>query len=379
MIEIIDKHTAKLIVDVGSSKKRKRKTKIITYTGKRDLDRQYKEFKEQCKQTTKKTGITVKELVESYIKNARAMGAKATTLQGYESTAKRIYSAFEGISASSLQSYQVADFVLEMTNKGLSAKSIKNTISILKSAYNRAIELDMLDTNPCDKVKLPKNKAKEKVIFDSTQYTTFMAALEEERLDYKVAYLLAMLCGLRRSEILGLKESDIIVPFRQMTIKETRHRIKGTEDIIQDTKNDSSYRTMAIPEFLLADIINLIEEHHANPYNDTDYLIQNGFGQPMSPSTLTKYIAKVNEKHNLPHVTTHGLRHTYASILNYNHVDIARISRELGHSNISTTLNIYTHVFNNVTESSKDIANTIDNMFSDDSATFLPPEVKEKA
>ena len=379
MIEILDKQRAKLIVNIGSGKNRKRRTKTVTYTGKRDLDRQYKEFEEECKSKPRNTGATVRELVESYIKNAEAMGAKATTLQGYESTAKRIYSAFEGISADSLQSYQVADFVLDMTNKGLSAKSIKNTMSILRAAYNRAIALDMLDVNPCSKVKLPKNKAPEKVIFDNTQYSTFMDALNDERLDYKVAYLLAMLCGLRRSEILGLKESDIIIPFRQMTIKETRHRIKGKEDIIQDTKTDSSYRTMAIPEFLLEDIINLIEEHHANPYNDTDYLIQNGFGQPMSPSTLTKYISKVNKKHNLPHVTTHGLRHTYASILNYNHVDIARISKELGHSNISTTLNIYTHVFNNLSESSKDIANTIDNMFSEDSATILPPEAKEKA
>ena len=379
MIEILDKQRAKLIVNIGSGKNRKRRTKTVTYTGKRDLDRQYKEFEEECKSKPRNTGATVRELVESYIKNAEAMGAKATTLQGYESTAKRIYSAFEGISADSLQSYQVADFVLDMTNKGLSAKSIKNTMSILRAAYNRAIALDMLDVNPCSKVKLPKNKTPEKVIFDNTQYSTFMDALNDERLDYKVAYLLAMLCGLRRSEILGLKESDIIIPFRQMTIKETRHRIKGKEDIIQDTKTDSSYRTMAIPEFLLEDIIKLIEEHHANPYNDTDYLIQNGFGQPMSPSTLTKYISKVNKKHNLPHVTTHGLRHTYASILNYNHVDIARISKELGHSNISTTLNIYTHVFNNLSESSKDIANTIDNMFSEDSATILPPEAKEKA
>lgn len=379
MIQIIDKHTAKLIVNIGSGKKRKRKTKVVTYSGKRDLDKQYKDFEDEVKNKFGNTNASVRELVESYIKSAEAMGVKATTLQGYQSTAKRIYSAFEGISADSLQSYQVADFVLEMTNKGLSAKSIKNTISILRSAYNRAIELDLLAKNPCDKVKLPKNKTPEKVILDNTQYAVFIAALEEERLDYKVAYSLAMLCGLRRSEILGLKESDILIPFKQMTIKETRHRIKGTEDIIQDTKTNSSYRTMAVPEFLLEDISKLIEEHHANPYNDTDYLIQNGFGQPMSPSTLTKYISKINKKHNLPHVTTHGLRHTYASILNYNHVDIARISRELGHSNISTTLNIYTHVFNNVSESSKDIANTIDNIFSEDSATFLPPEAKEKA
>ena len=68
MIQIIDKHTAKLIVNIGSGKTRKRKTKKVTYSGKRELDRLYREFETECKRAPV-VKLSVKELVDSYIKN----------------------------------------------------------------------------------------------------------------------------------------------------------------------------------------------------------------------------------------------------------------------------------------------------------------------
>ena len=98
----------------------------------------------------------------------------------------------------------------------------------------------------------------------------------------------------------------------------------------------------------------------------------------MSPSTFTKYIRIIEDKAGLPSVSVHGLRHTFASMLNSEGVDIASISAELGHSTIGTTLNIYTHVFGDVSASSRGIADSINAKF-ENSATFLPPEAKEKA
>lgn len=377
MIEIIDKHTAKLIVNIGSGKTRKRRTKKVTYKGKRELDRLYREFEQECRRAPV-VRLTVKELIDSYIKNRELLGAKATTIKGYESVAKRLNSRFESVSAESLTAYQIDDFIADMANEGRSPKTIINTISILNSAYDRAVRTRQLPDNPCRYVTLPKKKKPEIVTFSNEDLTTFCKQLNDERLDYKVGYELCLFCGMRRSEVLGLREEDISIPFSSVTIRNTRHRIEGDEDIVQDTKTAQSHRTLAVPEFVMRDIDILLHEHHANPYNDTDYLIQNGFGQPMSPSTFTKYIRIIEDRAGLPPVSVHGLRHTFASMLNSEGIDIARISAELGHSTIGTTLNIYTHVFGDVSASSRGIADSINAKY-ENSATFLPPSEKEKA
>ena len=374
MIEIIDKHTAKLIVNIGSGKTRKRRTKKVTYSGKRELNNLYREFEAECKHAPS-SKITVNELVDSYIKHKELLGAKATTIKGYKSAAKRVNSRFAGISAGNLIAYQIEDFIAEMANSGLSAKTIINTISILNSAYDRAVRTGQLASNPCQYVTMPKKKKPEIITFSNEELVTFWNKLSEERLDYKVGYELCLFCGMRRSEVLGLRESDVSIESSSIIVRNTRHRIEGDKDIVQDTKTAQSHRVLAVPEFVVRDIDVLIKEHHANIYNDTDYLIQNGFGQPMSPSTFTKYIRIIEDKAGLPPVSVHGLRHTFASMLNSEGVDIARISAELGHSTIGTTLNIYTHVFGDVSASSRGIADSINAKF-ENSATFLPPDDK---
>lgn len=375
MIELLGKNRAKLIVNIGSGKTRKRKAKTVTYTGKRDLQRQYNEFEAEARRQPY-GDISVSELVSSYIKYKKTLGIKATTVHGYNSDKKRIDNAIGDIQAAKLTAYMVEDFIAEMADK-LSAKSIRNTISLLNASYDRAVRTGQLANNPCQFVTLPKREKPEIITFDMDELLKFWKGLDAERRDYKVGYGLCLFCGMRRSEVLGLREEDVNLNFKSLKINSTRHRVDGEEDIIQDTKTTSSQRSLAVPDFLIEEIKALIEEHHAFKYNQTDYLIQNGFGEPMSPSTFTKYIPKIEDRIGLPHVTVHGLRHTFATILNSKGVDIARISAELGHSNIGTTLNVYTHVFGNVSTSSRGIADTISEQIK--TATNPPLEEKKKA
>lgn len=164
-----------------------------------------------------------------------------------------------------------------------------------------------------------------------------------------------------------------------MTISKTRHHIDG-KDVVQGTKTEKSHRTLAIPDFIIADIVALIEKNNSVPYEHTDYLIQDGFGKPLGPSCLTQHLPRLEKAAGLPNVSLHDLRHTFASMLNNAGVDIAMISRELGHSNLTTTLNVYTHVFGNINDSSRNIADSLNEKFdrSINSATFVPLEEKEK-
>ena len=89
MIEIIDKHKAKLIVNIGSGKKRKRRTKVVEYEKKKDLQPMYVDFEREClrKQDTRDT---VEQIVDAYIESRKRLGIKATTVNGYEKCKNRL-------------------------------------------------------------------------------------------------------------------------------------------------------------------------------------------------------------------------------------------------------------------------------------------------
>lgn len=377
MIEYISRGKAKLIASTGSGANRKRKTRTVTYTSKRELQRMHQQFiDEVCHNSL--FGTTVEELVDMYIRSRRTLDIEATTIKGYEVAAKRIHSRLGRIDASQLTSFQVQAFISEMHER-YSAKTIRNTISLLSSSYDNAIRLGQLQKNPCKYVTLPKKRQAKIEIFTEEQVIIFLSALENERLDYKVAYELALFCGLRRSEILGLTEDAIDTTFKLVKIRQTRHNVDG-KDVVQGTKTASSRRQLALPEFVLEDIKTLIAKHNSVEYEHTNYLIQDGFGKPMGHSALTQQIYRIEDKVGLPRVSLHDLRHTFASMLNASGIDIARISHELGHSSIGITLNTYTHIFGNVSDSSRGIADTLNNRFdkSRKSATILPPNENEK-
>lgn len=378
MIEYISKGKAKLVVSVGSGEHRRRKAKTVTYTTKRELERMHQRFIDEVHHNPL-IDTTVAELLDMYIRSRKSLGVEATTIHGYEIAAKRIYPRFEGINASELTSYQVQSFVTDMSEI-YSPKTIRNTVSLLSSAYDNAVRLGQLEKNPCKWVTLPKKEHAKIDIFTEEEITRFLAALNNERLDYKVAYELALFCGLRRSEILGLTEDAVDTTFKWVKVRQTRHHVDG-KDVIQGTKTASSRRELAVPDFVMEDIKELIRIHNEVRYKRTDYLIQDGFGKPLGVNALTTHIYRVEDKAGLPHVSLHDLRHTFASMLNNAHVDIAMISHELGHSSINITLNTYTHVFGNVSNSSRGIADTLNNRFEKqiNSATFLPLEDKEKA
>ena len=358
MIKDLGQNKYRFIVSVGGRADRRRYCKTITHKGgKKALQRLYDEFEAEC-QNEPLSGITVRNLLESYVSHCKTLGRKATTIHGYEITAERCYPLIGTILAKDLTTYRLEKFVAEMGEKRLSAKTIKNTIGLLSSAYDHAIFIGQLDSNPCKRITLPKLTPKDIRIFYLDEIPKFLEAIADVDLNEKCAYELALFLGLRRSEILGLRESDVDIVQGLIYVHNTRHRVDG-EDIEQDTKTKKSTRILALPDILILDLARLIETHRQFQYEKVDYLIQDGFGNALGGQALSSRLTRLEQKHGLPNVTLHGLRHTYASLLHSKGVDMANISAELGHSNLATTMNIYTHIFQSATNASRGIANTI--------------------
>ena len=363
-IQYLSRNKAKLIVSTGSASKgnRRRWTRIVRITGKKDAERQLKAFELECS-TSSMAGESVGDLLDAYIDMQRVKGLKATTLQGYESYAKRLKLAFKGIKAKDLTTYQIEKFIASAVKgdaksgypKQASPKTIKGYVSLLSSSYKMAIRNRLLAANPCDAVTIPKQTKPDIVVLTKEDIPAFMDALEDTTLDLRVVYELALYCGLRRSEIMGLKNEDVNVLWKTIKITRTRHRI-NREDIIQDTKTEQSRRIVSVPDFVMSDIVSLIKQHEEDPYIDNPFLIQYA-AEPMRPDFAKEQLRKFTIEHGLPRVTLHGLRHTFATMLNASgEFDIAEISAALRHSNIGTTLNIYTHLFESASQSSRRIA-----------------------
>lgn len=363
-IEYLSRTKAKLTVSAGSASKgnRKRWSKIVTITGKKDAERQFRAFELECS-ASEMTADSVGDLLDAYIDMQRIKGIKETTLTGYESYAKRLKSAFKGIPARDLTPYQIEKFIASAVKgepkkgypKKASPKTIKGYVSLLSSAYKMAIRNKMLSVNPCDAVIIPKQKKPDIVVLTKEDIPKFVGALEDTTLDLKVVYELALFCGLRRSEIMGLMNDDVNVLWETIKVQRTRHRIH-CEDIIQDTKTERSRRIVSVPEFVIDDIVRLMDLHEKDPYIENPFLIQYA-AEPMRPDYAKRQIKEFTRSHGLPDVTLHGLRHTFASMLNASgEFDIAEISAALGHSNISTTTNIYMHLFDTQTKSARRIA-----------------------
>ena len=379
MIQEVSKGKARLIVSVGGRADRRRFCKTVTYKTKKELKKLYEDFEAEC-QNTPPTDITVKDLLESYIAYCRTLGRKPTTLRGYRRiVAERCYPLIGDILAKSLTTYRLEKFVAEMGEKRLSAKTIKNTMGLLSAAYDHAIFIGQLKENPCKRVALPKQTPKDIRIFYLEEIPSFLEAIADVDLNEKVAYELALFLGLRRSEILGLRESDVDIIKGLVYVHNTRHRVDG-KDIEADTKTKRSTRVLALPDILILDLARLIEMHRQFPYESTDFLIQDGVGNPLGGQALSSRLTRLEQKQGLPNVTMHGLRHTYASLLHSQGVDMAHISAELGHSNLTTTANIYTHIFQSATNASRGIANTINNFMlpQEKCAKSVANEAKEK-
>ena len=354
MIKYIDKTHAKLIVSTGSGKDRTRRTKNITYKNKRDAKNQYDEFEKKVKgERTINTDLTVEGLLTWYIERFKMNGGKDTTARAYGIAKKPIIAHFKDVKAKDVQLLDVERFVASEV-KIRSPKTIKNEISLLSSAYKQAIRRGMLKENPCEYATIPRQVKPKIDILTNDEIRLFLAALDSALPDFKVMCELALFCGLRKSEILGLHSNDV---GNTVTINKVRHHMDG-KDIIQTPKTQTSNRTLAVPAFILDDIKMLQEDQKSRP-GECEYLIRNKWGEPPGAAWCDKQMQKLIEEKNLTHITMHGLRHTYASMLIANGVPVSEVSAQLGHASVDITLRVYTHLFTEATTASKAISDAI--------------------
>ena len=255
------------------------------------------------------------------------------TVQGYKDYLNlRLIPYFGNMNLSDIQLYDIQKFVNSLSST-LSSETIRKYKNCLSCIFNYAVRWNFLKFNPCNGVIIPKglDTSVKPVFLTKDEVKQLLLYLNKEDLKHQIIVRLALQCGLRRSEILGLTWNAIDFKNNTISIYQATTTIRGVGTVISDTKNQSSIRTIYVKD----EIIELLKKLP----KETE-LIFNG----ISNNAVSKWFKRFIEKNNLKHMRFHDLRHTHATLLIANGIDMKTVSSRLGHSNISTTMNIYTHV-----------------------------------
>ena len=232
-----------------------------------------------------------------------------------------------------------------------------NYYSVISRIFKYATSIDIIKSNPLDKIIKPKNrplKVKENY-YTKQELTDFLKVCKEncKPVEYTFYHLLAF-TGLRIGEAIGLMWSDVDFENKRLNISRTAVKI-GKEQTVQDPKTKRSKRVITLDDETL-NVLKLWKRQQIKEYfqagkayqHDSNYIFTNSKGKWLLTATMKVKLSSFFCKHNkLKKITPHGFRHTHASLLFEAGITAKIISDRLGHNNVQTTLDMYTHINDN--------------------------------
>ena len=244
----------------------------------------------------------------------------------------------------SLHEHDVQAFVLKKIEHGLSAKSVKDILIVLKMVMKFGVKNEWMNHYEWD-IKFPVNSPpKELEVLSVANHKKILDYVQHNFTFMSLGIYISLSTGLRIGEICALKWSDINVADGKITVQRTIERIymvegekKHTQLVINTPKTVNSCREIPISKELLAMVKPMKKVVNA------DFYVLTNEDKPTEPRTYRNYYNRLMEKLDIPKLKYHGLRHSFATRCIEAGCDYKTVSVLLGHSNISTTLNLYVH------------------------------------
>ena len=238
------------------------------------------------------------------------------------------------------------------TRKPLSQKTILEHHRLLSAMLHKAVYWQLIVSNPAERVQSPKTSKPLRRHYDEEQTKILVDNLQKlkgNQIKYRTAILLDIFTGARLGELVGLEWNDIDLKNGIININKSSQYLSEKGVFTKSPKTESSIRDVAIPDF----IVSLLEEYKlwydeqksivGDFWCESSRLFVQDDGKPIHPSTISKWFEKFVKQIGLPVINFHGLRHTNATLLISQQVDVATVSARLGHAQITTTYNFYVH------------------------------------
>ena len=295
------------------------------------------------------------DYLEQWLKVVR-FSIKEITFSSYKTMVENVINAYFRELNIALTDLQASDI---QTFYALQLERVKpNTVihyhAVIHKALKHAVKIDLLPSNPADKIERPKKNSFQAGFYDANEMNLLFDAVKGTRLEIPV--MLAAFYGLRRSEVIGLKWDSVDFNRNTITIRHTvtTYNIDGKHVTVASdtTKTKSSMRTLPLVPVFRERLAALQAEQKENRrlcgmcYNSDyiGYVFVDEMGNRIKPNYLSNAFGKLLANNGLRVIRFHDLRHSCASMMLANGVAMKQIQEWLGHSDFSTTANIYAHL-----------------------------------
>lgn len=291
---------------------------------------------------------TVEEFLGRWLEDSVKPSVRPLTYEQYRQHVKLYLAPLLGRhQLAKLAPQHVRAFIKRKLADGLSPRTVQLSLVILRRALGQAVKDGLVGRNVAKLADPPRWKRPEIKPWEPAEAARFLDAIRTERLE--AAYLLALSLGLRRGEVLGLRWSDVDLEGKTVTISQALARVGGKLEFIEP-KSRQSRRTVPIHDGLVAALRNhrrrQFEERLAagSRWHDGGLVFTTGIGTPLEPRALNEDFERVVMAAGLRRIRLHDLRHSCATFLLAQSVHPRVVMELLGHSQISLTMETYSHV-----------------------------------
>lgn len=334
--------------------KRVRKYKSVEGT-KKDAERAMHEYIRELEKGYYVTDskITISEWIDTWLEVYIIPNVSPTTLSRYQGMIKRYIKPIIGhmqvqqLNTLAVQAWVNGLKISPSSGKPMAAATVKHAYHVLKGSMDKAVLAGIIPRSPCIGIMLPKGQKKAAIIYDELQIKQLIAAAKGTEMELVIDMELCL--GLRRGELLGLWWQDIDWEKKQIHIIRNRVVVNG-KSVVKEPKTENSVRTIDMPDQLVQKLklhqwaCRANQQRLGAAYTNSDYIIVHPDGKPIYPEYLSQMLTKLQKKANLPQCRFHDLRHLCATIMLLQGVNVKVAQERLGHKDITTTMNIYSHV-----------------------------------
>jgi integrase len=347
---------ASLPVDAGS-----RKRKYLYGKSRKEAHEKLHKALQEQKQGLLITGPqqTVRQFLEYWLEEVHRPRLRKSTYAEYRRTLDKVlFPALGHVQLQKLTAEQVQALYTRKLKEGLASKSVRNIHSVLHTALNYAVRTNRVARNVCDSVSPPISPRHEIQPLTDEQAHKLLEAAQGHRLE--ALLVLALTTGMRRGELLGLRWRDIDFEKRSLQVRRTVTYLAKYGFVEGESKTLKSRRKIVLPYF----VVNVLKQHRAMQLEarfnagavwvDHDLVFCNWHGGFLAPMILFKKFTALLKDAGLPYVRFHDLRHSAATILLSMGVHPKVVQEILGHSQISITMDTYSHVLPSMQEGAMD-------------------------
>jgi integrase len=304
---------------------------------------------------------TVCEYLEWWLENSVRKSVRPRTYESYADLARRhLMPALGKTRLAKLAPQQIQQLVNEKRTSGLSPRTVHYLYSVLHHALEQAQLWGLVSRNVARLVRLPRMTRPKVRAFNPAQARIFLQAIRGNRLE--ALYTIALACGVRQGEALALQWEDVDLDGVTVTVRHTLVRIDGKR-VLAEPKTEQSYRTIPLAsvalESLRAHLLRQAEEQErvGARWQESGFVFTTKRGTPLDAKNVTHRFQAVVDRAGLPHQRFHGLRHSCASLLLAQGLNLKDVSETLGHSRIAVTADLYGHMYD---ERRREIADRMD-------------------